>query len=159
MRSDYGNAEIDNHDDGKATMEAAYWGTSHDHLSRHGAGSGPWVMADLADGLWAGNESSNPRNVPIKADFVTALVKGRPGAFAVKGGDAQSGKLTTFYEGPTPAGYSPMKKQGAIILGIGGDNSDRASGTFFEGAITRGYSSEATDAAVQASIVAAGYGT
>ena len=45
-----------------------------------------------------------------------------------------------------------------IILGIGGDNSDKGVGTFFEGAITRGYASEATDAAVQANIVAAGFG-
>jgi hypothetical protein len=31
-------------------------------------------------------------------------------------------------------------------------------GTFYEGVMTRGYSSNATDAAVQANIVAAGYG-
>ena len=51
-----------------------------------------------------------------------------------------------------------MKKQGAIILGIGGDNSDRATGTFYEGAIVEGYTSDASDDAVQANIVAAGYG-
>ena len=51
-----------------------------------------------------------------------------------------------------------MKKQGAIILGIGGDNSDGAVGTFYEGAMTRGYSTDAADAAVQANIIAAGYG-
>ena len=44
------------------------------------------------------------------------------------------------------------------ILGIGGDNSDGATGTFYEGVMTHGYSSNATDAAVQANIVAAGYG-
>jgi hypothetical protein len=51
-----------------------------------------------------------------------------------------------------------MRKQGAIILGIGGDNSNGASGTFFEGAMTSGFPSDATDDAVQANIVAAGYG-
>jgi hypothetical protein len=51
-----------------------------------------------------------------------------------------------------------MKKQGAIILGIGGDNSNSAIGTFYEGAITTGDPSSATDDAVQANIVAAGYG-
>ena len=50
-----------------------------------------------------------------------------------------------------------MKKQGAIILGVGGDNSDGGVGTFFEGAITYGYASDQADAAVHASIVAAGY--
>ena len=48
--------------------------------------------------------------------------------------------------------------QGAIILGIGGDNSDGAVGTFYEGAIVKGVSSNATDAKIQANIVAAGYG-
>ena len=48
--------------------------------------------------------------------------------------------------------------QGAIILGIGGDNSAGAVGTFYEGAMLRGYTSDATDDAMQANIVAAGYG-
>ena len=48
--------------------------------------------------------------------------------------------------------------QGAIILGIGGDNSDGAVGTFYEGAMLRGYTTDATDDAMQANIVAAGYG-
>ena len=39
-----------------------------------------------------------------------------------------------------------------------GDDSDGAAGTFFEGAMVRGYVSAETEAAVQASIVAAGYG-
>lgn len=39
----------------------------------------------------------------------------------------------------------PMKKQGSIILGIGGDNSDSAHGTFYEGVMTSGISSNATD--------------
>jgi hypothetical protein len=65
-----------------------------------------------------------------------------------------------MYDGarPTSAGYNPMKKQGAIILGIGGDNSNSAVGTFFEGCMTSGNPPDATDEAVQANIVAAGYG-
>jgi hypothetical protein len=51
-----------------------------------------------------------------------------------------------------------MKKQGAIILGIGGDNSKGSAGTFYEGVMTSGYASASTEAAVQANIVAAGYG-
>jgi hypothetical protein len=50
-----------------------------------------------------------------------------------------------------------MRKQGAILLGIGGDNSVSGAGTFFEGVLTAGYPSDATEAAVQANIVAAGY--
>jgi hypothetical protein len=50
-----------------------------------------------------------------------------------------------------------MKKQGAIILGIGGDNSKGAQGTFYEGVMTSGFPSDATENSVQANIVAAGY--
>ena len=56
--------------------------------------------------------------------------------------------------GPVRVGGGPQ----GIILGIGGDNSDKGVGTFFEGAITKGYATEATDDAVHANIVAAGYG-
>ena len=47
---------------------------------------------------------------------------------------------------------------GAIILGIGGDNSCGAIGTFYEGAMTATFTTDDTDAALQANIVAAGYG-
>jgi hypothetical protein len=55
-------------------------------------------------------------------------------------------------------GYQPMKKQGAIILGIGGDNAKFAIGIFYEGVMTKGLSSDDADDAVQANIVSAGYG-
>ena len=63
--------------------------------------------------------------------------------------------LTTKYDGgrPTHADYNPMRKQGGLILGTGGDNSDRARGIFYEGAITTGYATAETEAAVQADVV------
>jgi hypothetical protein len=51
-----------------------------------------------------------------------------------------------------------MKKQGAIILGFGGDKTAGGQGNFYEGVLTSGAASEATTNAVQANIVAAGYG-
>ena len=53
-----------------------------------------------------------------------------------------------------------MRKQGAILLGNGGDNSDGSQGTFYEGAVTAAgtFPSNATDQLVQANIVAARYG-
>jgi hypothetical protein len=156
---DYGNAETNNDDDGNGTMEAVYFGNSTGWGT--GAGTGPWVMADLENGLYtATNFTSNPMNTPLTTAFVTAMVKGRSGGFALKGGNAQSGALKTMYDGgrPSAAGYNPMKKQGAIILGIGGDNSNSAVGTFFEGCMTSGDPPDAADDAVQANIVAAGYG-
>jgi hypothetical protein len=88
---------------------------------------------------------------------VTAIVKGEPNHWAIRGGNAQSGGLSTMFDGPRPAGYHPMKKEGAILLGIGGDNSVTGTGTFYEGAMTSGYPSDATENAVQANIAAAGY--
>ncbi|MFP5203985.1 MAG: arabinofuranosidase catalytic domain-containing protein, partial [Acidobacteriota bacterium] len=55
--------------------------------------------------------------------------------------------------------YDPMRKQGAILLGNGGDNSNGSQGTFYEGAVTAAgtFPSDATDQQVQANIVAAHY--
>ena len=111
-------------------------------------------QADLENGLWAGNNRVNPDNVPLNYPFVMAMVKGGANGFALKGADATQGKLGLMYDGPRPAGYQPMKKQGAIILGIGGDNSDSATGIFFEGAITAGYSTDVADEAVHQDISA-----
>ena len=46
---------------------------------------------------------------------------------------------------------------GGLVLGTGGDNSDRALGIFYEGALTTGYTSPGIEDAVQANIVSAGY--
>ena len=52
-----------------------------------------------------------------------------------------------------------MKKDGAIVLGSGGDGSPWSTGSFFEGAITIGCADDNNvDNAVHANIVAAGYG-
>jgi len=157
---DYGNAETNNDDTGAGSMEAIYFGNST--VWGHGQGTGPWIMADLENGLWAGNVTAG-KGSAIDADFVTAMVKGdRGNHFALKGGDAGgnrlTGRLKVLYDGVRPQGYHPMKKQGAIILGIGGDNSDSAIGTFYEGVMTQGYTTDATDDAVQANINRAGYG-
>ena len=137
-------------------MEALYWGTKTHHP---GTGAGPWVMGDLENGVWAGNASSNPSNQPIHAEFVTAMLKGDTGNhWTLKGGDAQTGALQTLFDGQRPPRYHPMKKQGALILGIGGDNSHGGVGTFYEGLVTTGFTSDAADDAVQADIVGAGYG-
>ena len=154
---DYGNAETNNTDDGAATMEAVYFG-NYTHQGK-GAGNGPWVMADMENGVFAGPSfAANAMDTPLTSAYVTAMVIGRSGTFALRGGNAQTGTLTTMYDGARPSGYNPMKKQGAIILGIGGDNTADAQGNFYEGVLTSGAASTATTNAVQASIVAAGYG-
>ncbi|POX48453.1 alpha-N-arabinofuranosidase [Streptomyces sp. Ru71] len=157
---DYGNAETNSRDNGNGTMEAVYFGNIK--VWGYGTGNGPWVMADLENGLFSGvNPGYNAGDPSVSHRFLTAIVKGGPNQWAIRAGNAQSGGLSTYYSGPRPnaSGYNPMKKEGAIILGIGGDNSNGSAGTFYEGVMTSGYPSDATENAVQANIDAAGYAT
>ena len=158
---DYGNGETSSDDTGNGHMEAIYFGTGDGSGNGVGSGSGPWIMADLENGLFSGfNPTSNPADPTITNRFVTAIIKGEPNQWAIRGGSATSGSLSTFYSGVRPAnGYSPMSKEGAILLGTGGDNSNGAQGTFYEGVMTTGYPSDDTENLVQANIVAAGYAT
>ena len=55
--------------------------------------------------------------------------------YAIRVGNAQSGGLTTAYDGKAPGNWD---LEGAVLLGTGGDNSNTSYGTFFEGAITVG---------------------
>ncbi|MBB5866763.1 hypothetical protein F4553_000142 [Allocatelliglobosispora scoriae] len=152
---DYGNAQTNGLADSPAIMETVYFGS--DRQWGYGAGNGPWIMADLEWGLFSGVNPGYNNNPTISHRFVTAIVKGEPNHWAIRGGNAQSGGLSTMFDGPRPAGYHPMKKEGAILLGIGGDNSISGAGTFYEGVMTSGYPSAATENAVQANIAAAGY--
>jgi hypothetical protein len=153
---DYGNAETSNNDTGAGHMEAIYFGNIK--VWGFGTGNGPWIMADMENGLFSGsNVHLNSGDPTVNFRFTTAVIKGQPGNWAIRGGNAQSGGLSTFWNGARPSGYNPMHKEGAIILGIGGDNSKGAAGTFYEGVMTSGFPSDATENAVQANIVAAGY--
>ncbi|KAF2687531.1 carbohydrate-binding module family 42 protein [Lentithecium fluviatile CBS 122367] len=157
---DYGNAETNSLDTGNGHMEAIYFGDNT--VWGSGSGSGPWIMADLENGLFSGaNPKNNAADPSVSYRFLTALIKGGANKWAIKGGNAASGSLSTYYDGarPSVSGYNPMSKEGAIILGIGGDNSNGAQGTFYEGVMTTGYPSDATENSVQANIVAARYAT
>ncbi len=159
---DYGNGETSRMYVAGPSMDAVnfsnctIWGT--------GAGAGPWVMADLEGGLYSkGGSGQNTSDPTMTYTYVTAMEKNNgTGTFALKGGDATTGSLTTIYSGSVPPGYNPAKKQGSIVLGSGGDccysNNTASQGTFYEGAIVAGYPSDATDTAIQANIVSAGYG-
>ena len=158
---DYGNAETDSRDDGNGTMETAYFGTATAWY--HGPPPGPWIMTDQENNLVGcvnqGSTSKLCVQLPtITNRFVTAVAKGEPHHWASLGGNAQQGALSTMFDGPrVDATYDPMRKQGAIVLGNGGDNSNGSQGTFYEGVMTAGYPTDATDSLVQANIVAAGY--
>ncbi|HUD22706.1 MAG TPA: arabinofuranosidase catalytic domain-containing protein [Acidobacteriaceae bacterium] len=159
---DYGNAETDSRDDGNGTMETAYYGDSTGWY--HGNAPGPWVMTDQENNLVG---CANPDGSKLCASlpnitwrFVTAMAKGEPHHWTSMGGDAQRGALSVMFDGPriNPT-YDPMRKQGAILLGNGGDNSNGSQGTFYEGAMTAAgtFPTDATDQLVQANITTAKY--
>ena len=160
---DYGNSETTRKADAAGAMDAIYFGTSC--WFGGCSGTGPWVQADLEWGLFPGGSSTwNPNQRPFTSKFVTAMLKNNgTSRFALKGSSAQTGSLFTLWDGSLPSGYSPMKKQGAIVLGSGGDcckpdgGANQSAGTFYEGAMVAGYPSDATENAVQANITSAGY--
>jgi hypothetical protein len=168
---DYGNASTSGNDDGNATMEAIYFGTDTG-WGGYGSGTGPWIAADLENGMFKGDDGYYlygdthktpwPTAKSIVANYVTAMLKGPDtDRFTLKGGDAQSGTLTTMWDSNRPKKsppYFPKHLQGAIVLGTGGDGSNTGTGTFFEGAMTIGNPPDSVDDAIQANIVQAGYG-
>jgi hypothetical protein len=159
---DYGNAEIDSRDDDNGTMETTYFGNATSWY--HGNAPGPWVMTDQENNLVGCVNSDASKlcvNLPnITWRFVTAMAKGEPHHWTSMGGDAQRGSLAVMFDGPrVNSTYDPMRKQGAILLGNGGDNSVGSQGTFYEGAMTAAgtFPTNATDQLVQANVVAARY--
>ncbi len=159
---DYGNAEIDSRDDDNGTMETAYFGNARAWF--HGNPPGPWIMTDQENNLVGCVNPDGSKlcvNIPsITWRFVTAIAKGEPHHWTSMGGNAQTGELAVMFDGPrVNRTYDPMRKQGAILLGNGGDNSNSSQGTFYEGAMTAAgtFPTDATDQRVQANIVAAKY--
>ncbi len=159
---DYGNAEIDSRDDDNGTMETTYFGDATPWY--HGNPPGPWIMTDQENNLVGCVNPDGSKlctTLPnITWRFVTAMAKGEPHHWTSMGGDAQHGDLGVMFDGPrVDATYDPMRKQGAILLGNGGDNSNGSQGTFYEGAMTAAgaFPTDATDQLVHANVVAARY--
>src|SRR5579864_8719589 len=159
---DYGNAEIDSRDDDNGTMETAYFGNATPWFS--GSGSGPWIMTDQENNLVGCVNQDGTKGCPnlpsIPWRFVTAMAKGEPHRWTSLGGDSQRGALSVMFDGQrVNSTYDPMRKQGAILLGNGGDNSNASQGTFYEGAVTAAgtFPTDTTDQLVQANVVAAKY--
>jgi hypothetical protein len=142
---DFGNAETNNLDNKAGHMNAI-------NIMCHGSPCTPDAGLDMEDGIYG------HLKVPAGTTFVTDMGSSDgQHTYAIYKGNAQSGALTTTGIIPLPSGYQPMKQEGAIILGIGGDNSNWARGYFFEGVMTKGMPSAQEMQVVQRNIVAAGY--
>lgn len=159
---DYGNSSTNGKAVGRGTMETTYYGTATAWGS--GNGEGPWIMADMEAGLFSGF-SAKKNDVPSITDwrFVSVFVNGGGGnRWDLRGGDATTDSLTTFYSGERPHvegndNYYPMHRKGAILLGNGGDNGNGSAGTFYEGVMTQGYPTDNAIALVQKNIAAQKY--
>ena len=159
---DYGNAETDSRDDGNGTMETDLLRQRQRLVSRE--------PSRPVDHDRPGEQPGRLRqpgwlqiltNLPsITWRFVTATADGEPHHWRSMGGDAQQGKLKVMFDGPrVNRTYDPMRKQGAILLGNGGDNSNGSQGTFYEGGMTAAgtFPTQETQQKVQANVVAAQY--
>jgi hypothetical protein len=142
---DFGNAETNNDDNGAGHMDAI-------NIICAGYPCSPVAGLDMENGIY-GNLA-----VASGIPFVTAMGSNDgQHYYAIYQGNAQSGTLTTTGSTALPSGYAPMLQEGAIILGIGGDNSDTTVGSFFEGVMTAGAPSSITMNSIQANIVSVGY--
>jgi hypothetical protein len=135
-----------------------------------GAGNGPWPMVDFETGVYAGNTAKCKSGVPttvdctstgenpnpsVTFDIVTTLFKHNGvDHWALKTGNAKSGALSVNIDLPAlPKGYSPLKQLGGLGLGEGGAGDHNGNGGFSEGAVMAGETTNATDDAIQQSIV------
>jgi len=158
---DYGNVETSGTDTGAGHMDAINVSRNYDwpNCSKQ---SPPGVHADLENGIFHWDKRSCNPAASISGGprpFITAWLKNNGQTkFALKWGDARAGQLNMIYSGALPSGYAPMHQEGAIGLGIGGDNSHASAGSFFEGAMTAGFPTDSAESAIQSNIVAVGYG-
>jgi len=91
---DFGNMETSATDTGNGHMDAlvisSWCGVNPC------TGKGPWIQADLENGVYMGNgSSSNPSNVTENSKFITAVLRNDgQSQFALDGGDATQPTLT-----------------------------------------------------------------
>jgi hypothetical protein len=141
----------------------AFWG--------NGAGSAPWFMADFEAGVWAGGSKpgdpgwgalegahpANPNNPSMAGvKFALGFLKTNQTDWALRMADTSTATtVATAYKGALP---KAMANEGAIVLGVGGDNSNNSWGTFYEGAVLAGFPTDDAELAVLQNIKALGYG-
>jgi non-reducing end alpha-L-arabinofuranosidase len=146
---DFGNAETDDDNGGPGTMDAV--SLMCDIVSGEQSCQ-PTVQADLEDGAYALIQNNSASQFVMAAASNGGVATGNLQTWW--GDAAQSGSLST--NGPVSLSslspefggngqadqYAPMHQEGAVLLGIGGDNSIRAAGEFYEGVITQGAPSQ-----------------
>jgi non-reducing end alpha-L-arabinofuranosidase len=167
---DFGNVTPDPttyHDMNTLFFGKAFWGSGEG-----GPMDGyPWFMADFEAGVWAGGSKPgdpgwgalegahppNPNNPAMKGvKFALGFLKTNATDWALRAADTtKDSAIKTAYKGALP---KVIANEGAIVLGVGGDNSNNSWGTFYEGAVLSGFPSDDAELAVLQNIKAVGYG-
>jgi non-reducing end alpha-L-arabinofuranosidase len=114
---------------------------------------------------WGGlNDASgapaNSNNPSLRVKFALGFLKtgNGPERYALRMADiATATTVTTAYAGNYPS-TKHLDSKGAVVLGVGGDNSNNSFSTFYEGAIVQGYPPDASENAVLQNLKAIGYG-
>jgi non-reducing end alpha-L-arabinofuranosidase len=151
----------------------AFWGD--------GNGVPPWFGADFEGGVWMGgsvegqpgwgelnaiDRPPNPNNPSMAGvPFALGFLKTNDdpdNTYVLRMANASTAtEVQTAYRGAYPklsyAGHG-ADNQGAVVLGVGGDNSNNSFGTFYEGAVVAGFPDDATELAVMQNLQAVGYG-
>jgi hypothetical protein len=88
----YGNAQTSRTYEGGPTMDSVYFGNCT--IWGTGAGNGPWVMADMEDGIVSGQNTGMNANSPsMPFPYVTAIEKNNGTTeFAIRGANARRRK-------------------------------------------------------------------
>ena len=164
----YGNTGNAIHYSGPGTLSALNFSTIT--FWSEGTGNGPWPMVDFETGVYAGNTAKCNSGVPstvactttgqnpnpsVTFPIVTTLFKHNGvNHWALKTGNAKSGTLSVNIDlAALPNGYSPLKQEGGLGLGEGGAGDTNGTGGFSEGGVIAGETTDATDNAIQQSIV------
>ena len=105
---DYGNGELSRHYEAGPTMDAIYFGNST-QFTGSGNGAGPWIMADMEDGMVAqGGGGKNDKLLSQTSTYVTAMEKNNGTTeFALKAADA------------TKTGCRPISSIGTCFVSTG----------------------------------------
>ena len=174
---DYGNTEDTVRYGGRNTMSAITISTGFKPNWTWGTGSGPWPFTDFETGVYTGDDvtcgglgtGDLPANDPrcgtglnptpsITYEIVTVFGKHNGvDKWGMKVGDAKGGagaNLTVSIPwGPLPPNYGPLQQMGGLSLGEGGSGDPGGNGAFSEGMVIKGMTDDATDDAIQKSIV------
>ncbi len=164
----YGNTGNAIHYSGPGTLSALNF--SKITFWSKGTGDGPWPMVDFETGVYAGNTAKCGSGAPTTVDCTSTGENPNPSVtfdivstffkhngvdhWALKTGNAKTGPLSVNINlTALPKGYSPLKQEGGLGLGEGGAGDSNGTGGFSEGAVMTGETSDATDNAIQQSIV------